>query len=224
MLIGWDGAPPQMIERMMKKGLLSNFAKLAERGTFIFAMNPYPTITASNWTTLSTGAWPGRHGVTGYSVHHPGEPLDKIYSGFNTAECSTEHIWDSAEKAGKKCVLVHYETSWPPTLKKGIVVGGCGPNYQDEFHAITPDLIFSTESYPGLSGRTEPVEINVDEGLCSATLKFQTASAEEKAYFCEWDEDERRLSIFSDEKKNRVLADLKEEQWSDAVFDSFIPE
>ena len=46
-LVGWDGAPPQMIERMVKKGLLKNFAGLMERGTFIRALNPYPTITAS---------------------------------------------------------------------------------------------------------------------------------------------------------------------------------
>jgi len=59
MLIGWDGAPPQMVNRMVKKGVLKNFADLMERGTFIYALNPYPTITASNWTVLSTGAWPG---------------------------------------------------------------------------------------------------------------------------------------------------------------------
>jgi predicted AlkP superfamily phosphohydrolase/phosphomutase len=146
MLIGWDGASPKIIEGMMKKGLLKNFAKLTEKGTFINALNPYPTITAQNWTTISTGAWPGRHGITGYSVHHPGDPLDKIHTGFNTAECSAEHIWDVAEKVGKKCILVNYETSWPPTLKDGIVVHGSGPNYEDEFHKITPDIIFSNES------------------------------------------------------------------------------
>ena len=220
MLIGWDGAPPPMVESMMAKGLLKNFSRLAESGTFIRAMNPYPTITASNWTTLSTGAWPGRHGVTGYSVHHPGDPLDEIYSGFNTAECSTEHIWDSAEKSGKKCVLVHYETSWPPTLKNGIVVGGSGPNYQDEFHAITPDLLFSTEVYPGLSDDTEPVEIEESDSQYSAVLRFTTASREEKAYWCFWKQESRRLSIYLDEDRTRLLTEVEEGEWSEAAFDT----
>ena len=161
LLVGWDGAPPQMIERMIGEGLLENFAALMKKGTFIYALNPYPTITAPNWTTLSTGSWPGRHGVTGYNVHHPGEPLDKIYSGFHTGECSSEHIWDAAEKIGRKCMLIHYETSWPPTLETGIVVGGCGPNYQDELHKITADMVFSTEDYPK-AGKNELVDVRKD--------------------------------------------------------------
>ena len=198
MLIGWDGAPPQMVERMVSKGLLKNFASLMKRGTFIRALNPYPTITASNWTTLSTGAWPGRHGVTAYNVHYPGEPLDKIYTGFNTAECDTEHIWDSAERIGKKCLLVHYETSWPSTLKKGVVVGGCGPNYQDEFHRITPDIIFSQEKYPGLQ-LSVPVEIEKKGDKNTMTLSFRTDSGEEKTYFAEWSDEDRVLTIYKSE-------------------------
>lgn len=221
MLIGWDGAPPQIVDRMVKKGVLKNFADLMERGTFIYALNPYPTITASNWTVLSTGAWPGRHGVTGYSVHHPGEPLDRIYSGFNTAECSTEHIWDAAEKIGKKCILVHYETSWPPTLKKGIVVGGCGPNYQDEFHKITPDIVFSTETYPGIPV-SDPVDIREIDGKQVANLKFRTASDEGKEYCVEWTEAERKLTVFRDESKSEVLASMEEGGWSEPVYDKFI--
>ena len=220
-LVGWDGAPPQMIERMVNKGLLKNFAGLMKRGTFIYALNPYPTITASNWTTLSTGAWPGRHGVTGYNVHHPGESLNKIYSGFNTAECAVEHIWDAAENIGRKCILVHYETSWPPTLKHGIVVGGCGPNYQDEFHKITPDIVFSTETYPGIRG-SEPVIISQADGKCAATLRFRTASDEERAYYAEWTETERTVVVFRDEAKRKVLASMKEGDWSQPVYDKFL--
>lgn len=127
MLVGSDGARPQIVDRMGQKGLLLNFAELMERETFIHALNPCPTITMSNWTTLSTG------GVTDNNVHHPGESLDRIYSASDTSECSVEHIWDAAEKIGKKRILAHYETSWLPTLKNGIVVGGCGRDYQTSF-------------------------------------------------------------------------------------------
>jgi len=221
MLIGWDGAPPQMIKLMIEKGLLRNFAGLMERGTFIYALNPYPTITASNWMTLSTGAWPGRHGVTGYNVHHPGEPLDKIYSGFNTAECSAEYIWDSAEKIGKRCILVHYETSWPPTPKTGIVVGGCGPNYQDEFHKIAPDIVFSTETYPGMQV-SDPVEISEVNGKYTAFLKFRTASDEEKTYYAVWTKGEKTLYVFKDKSEKAILSVVKEGNWSGPAYDKFL--
>ena len=221
MLVGWDGAPPQRVERMVEKGLLKNFAGLMDRGTFIYALNPYPTITASNWTTLATGAWPGRHGVTGYSVHHPGEPLDRIYSGFNTAECSAEHIWDAAEKIGKKCILVHYETSWPPTLKKGLVVGGCGPNYGDEFHKITPDIVFSTETHPGILF-SDPVAISEAEGKYVARLTFRTAANEEKTYYAAWQKTERTLTVFKDEANSEILASMEEGSWSAPAYDRFL--
>ncbi len=221
MLVGWDGAPPQMVERMVEKGLLKNFASLMKRGTFIYALNPYPTITASNWTTISTGAWPGRHGVTGYNVHHPGDPLDKIYSGFNTSECSAEHIWDAAERVGKRCVLVHYETSWPPTLKNGIVVGGCGPNYQDEFHKIVPDMVFSTETYPGIPV-SDPVEIEETNGTYTARLAFRTASDEQRTYCAEWTQADRTLSIFKDEAKRKLLTSVAAGAWSGTVHDRFL--
>ena len=220
-VVGWDGAPPQMVERMVEKGLLRNCASLMERGTFIYALNPYPTITASNWTTLSTGAWPGRHGVTGYNVHHPGEPLDQIYSGFNTAECSAEHIWDAAERIGKKCILVHYETSWPPTLKEGIVVGGCGPNYSDEFHKLTPDIIFSTEMYPGVSP-SEPLELGQAGGKRTVHLAFKTTPGEARSYYGEWTDAERELTIYRDETKDEILASVKEGGWSDPASDHFL--
>jgi len=54
-LVGSDGARPQIVDRMGQKGLLLNFVDLMERETFIHALNPCPTITMSNWTTLSTG-------------------------------------------------------------------------------------------------------------------------------------------------------------------------
>ena len=221
MLVGWDGAPPQMIERMVAKGFLPNFAGLMARGTFVRALNPFPTVTASNWTTLSTGAWPGRHGVTGYNVHHPGEPLDRIYSGFNTAECDVEHIWDAAERAGKRSILVHYETSWPPTLENGIVVGGCGPNYQDEFHKITPDIVFSTELYPGVTS-SDPVLVEGTEGGHTARLRFRTASGEDRAYLAGWSERERVLTVSQEGDGGKALAIVAEGDWSEPVTDRFI--
>ena len=124
MLIGFDGTSPQLCQHMLAKGKLKNLARLIKRGTFVYALNPFPTITASNWTTVATGAYPGRHSVTGYDVHHVGEPLDEVHTGFNTEECRAEHVWDVAEREGKRCLLIKYETAWPPTIKKGCVVEG----------------------------------------------------------------------------------------------------
>ena len=178
-LIGLDGTSPQLCRHMMGRGKLKNLARLVKRGTLVYALNPFPTITASNWTTVATGAYPGRHSVTGYHVHHVGEPLDELHTGFNTAECQAEHVWDVAERQGRRCLLVKYETAWPPTIKKGCVIEGCGPNYTDEFHAIAPATVFASELYPG----GVLVEVHwPDRGRFECELPLRTAGGEEKRY------------------------------------------
>ena len=220
-LIGWDGAIPQVIEAMIEKGKLPNVAKLIEAGTFVHALNPFPTITAQNWTTLSTGAWPGRHGVTGYSVHHPGDDLDKIYTGFDTRECSVEHIWDAAEKVGKKSVLIKYETSWPPTLKNGIVIDGCGPNLADEFHLVSGPSLFSTEPHP----LATLISFEEEDDALTADLSFNVVGGEKKAYLLKIlnkDNLPHKAIIYTQERKK--LCELKKGQWSGSIKDTFTVE
>ena len=148
-LVGVDGTIPDLVIKLVKEGKLRNIAKLMKKGVYGELLAPYPTVTANNWTSLATGAWAGTTGITDYHVHHPGEPLDVIYSGFNTRECVAEYLWDAAERVGKKVILMKYSASWPPTIKKSIQVDGCGPNWTDEVHEICGENLFTTEGgYP----------------------------------------------------------------------------
>ena len=213
-LIGWDGAPPEMVESMVDEGKLPHVAEVMKRGSTFHALNPYPTITASNWTTIATGAWPGRHSVTGYSVHHPGEPLNRLHIGFNTEECAVEHIWEAAERAGKRSILVKYETAWPPTIRNGIVIGGCGPDWSDEVHRISDDVLFATESGPGLTS----VDLKKVGGGCyQANLDFPVWNGDPKQYFLKI-ENGRAVVTKPD---GSVMADLAPGEWSGDIKDTF---
>ena len=74
----------------------------------------------------------------------------------------------------KKIILVGWDVAPPHMIERminkgllenfaGLMKRGCGPNYQDEFHKITPDIVFSTETYPGIRA-SEPVIISQAEG------------------------------------------------------------
>lgn len=215
-LIGLDGAVPQIVEQLAADGELPNLARLMDNGTSFRALNPFPTITSPNWTTLATGSWPGRHGITSYFVHHPGEPLDKLRVGFNTAECATEHIWEAAEKVGKRSIVVNYETSWPPTFRSGIVVHGCGPNYHDEFHAIFPEMLFSDVPYPGAT--LAPLKED-NSGAKVACLSFRTAQGETRCFYVKVNGD--AAVVFKDEKFGEPLAETRLGHWSQWVSDTF---
>ena len=91
--------------KFVKEGALPNIEKLMKKGVFCEnALPTYPTLTPTNWTTIVTGATPGTHGITDFTVHHVGETLDKTHVGFNSEENSAEYIWNSAARAGKRSV------------------------------------------------------------------------------------------------------------------------
>lgn len=126
-LIGLDGAMLYLTKKFADERKLPSLTKLMKEGVFGEALPSPPCDTPTNWTTIATGAWTGTHGITSFSVHLPGEPLDKGYDLHptmnNSRLCQAEFIWNTAEKAGKKCVVMYYPVSWPSTLEKGITIG-----------------------------------------------------------------------------------------------------
>lgn len=128
-VIGLDCAMPQLLQKHIAEGYLPTIKKLIDGG--IIADNclvPYPTITPPNWASIATGAWPGTHGITDFHYHELGTtPFNlNIFQSFSSEHCEAEYLWNSADKAGKKCIVLNYPGSWPSQMKKGIVIGGSG--------------------------------------------------------------------------------------------------
>ncbi len=126
MLIGLDGLVPSLVERYFDLDKLPNIKRLANEGARAECIPVFPTNSASNWTSISTGALPRTHGVVDMVVHLPGTPLTEIKSGFYSDLCQAEQIWSTCEKVGKKVLLLKYIASWPPNIGKGIQVEGFG--------------------------------------------------------------------------------------------------
>ena len=155
-LIGLDAATLDMIQKYSKKGALPNLTKLMKEGFTTEALCALPPATSVNWNTISTGAYAGTHGVTSMAMINPRGRLEEYTSGFSSRHCKVEHIWDVAERVGKKPILLKYTTSWPPTIKKGIQVGG----YADpdcSIFAICPKTLYTDEynEIPWIFGGTK---------------------------------------------------------------------
>jgi predicted AlkP superfamily phosphohydrolase/phosphomutase len=128
-VIGLDCALPHLIEKHISEGRLPTFKKLIQEGAFARnCLVPYPTITPPNWASIATGAWPGTHGITDFHAHLPGTTPESsnVVQAFSSQRCKAEYIWDAADKAGKKCIVLNYPGSWPSNMKNGIMVGGSG--------------------------------------------------------------------------------------------------
>ena len=167
-LIGIDAAVPKFVRRMMDDGELPNLAGLASEG--VWAENclvPFPTVTPPNWTTIVTGAWPGTHGVMGFRIHREGEPLTKTYDGFDSRYCRAERLWEAAERAGKRSIILKYPCSWPPTVREGIQVDGC--HFHECKHVLDLPHLFSTRPEEGMP----KIELRPAEGWRNLPATFR---------------------------------------------------
>jgi predicted AlkP superfamily phosphohydrolase/phosphomutase len=170
-VIGLDCALPHLIEKHIKEGHLPTFKKLIDSGVFSEnCLVPYPTITPPNWASIATGALPGTHGITDFHSHIPGTTPsnDNAVQSFSSERCKAEYMWDAADKAGKKCIVLNYPGSWPAKMKNGIMVGGSGLSVSEMRDGITgmgaksmlcADALITTGLYPSsIKGTFQPAK------------------------------------------------------------------
>lgn len=144
LMVGFDGADPLYIKSLLSKGLLPNIRKVLENGatTDDYGMTGVvPTVTPPGWCSISTGSNPGTHGITCFWNHTLGKPLDQLDYGFLSVYNQSETIWEAYAKAGKKCLVVNYPTSYPPRNEDGLIMID-GSMLTPMFNAIAGEEMF----------------------------------------------------------------------------------
>src|SRR5262245_5770593 len=110
-VLAWDGAVPAFVHEMLRAGELPNLAKLIEGGAFADdVISCFPSLTASAFASLWTGAPPRLTGISGNRV--PRLPRSQFTilestNAFNNALLQAEPLWASAERAGRRVVVTH---------------------------------------------------------------------------------------------------------------------
>lgn len=156
-IIGMDGASMELVNNMIEWGHTPNMAKLRQEGVYRPMIGVFPTLTPPGWTALSTGSWPGNHGVMDFNIRDVGQELDKTVWGINTGLCQSEYIWNLVERSGGKPILVKWEMSWPPTVKTGIQVEGTGPGVSNHHQIAGYHLFVSGKWAPRpIGGQRDP--------------------------------------------------------------------
>ena len=109
MILGVDAPIVPRTLLYVAQGDMPNLKALIDGGTLATnCMVPYPTITPPNWTTIVTGAWPGTHGITCFHVHNPGDPLDQVHAGFDSADNQAEFLWEAIAREELRSIVVNY--------------------------------------------------------------------------------------------------------------------
>jgi predicted AlkP superfamily phosphohydrolase/phosphomutase len=162
LVIGIDGLMPEMVEKFTAEGHMPNLARLMQDGVYSPMLSSPPVDTPTNWTSLATGAWTGTHGINTFGVHLNGERFEEsqrvnpsIFPPFVDQApvyinelCRAEYVWQAAERAGKRCIVLNWPGSWPSPLESSVVIDGSGP-YSSVLARLSTYHTFATNGGAG---------------------------------------------------------------------------
>ena len=77
-ILGFDGADPNLLEQWMNAGHLPNTRKLISRGAFQQLGTTSPPESPVAWATFATGMNPGKHGIFDFIKRNPENYLPEI--------------------------------------------------------------------------------------------------------------------------------------------------
>ncbi|MGH2443380.1 MAG: alkaline phosphatase family protein [Chloroflexota bacterium] len=118
-ILGWDGSPLPLLQRLVAAGDLPNLARVFQGGSAITMSSSLPDVSAVAWTSINTGKNPGKHGIYGFVDRKPGSySLDVMTAGH----VRSKTIWELVSDAGRRAIAVNVPLSFPPQQINGIVI------------------------------------------------------------------------------------------------------
>ncbi|MCE4942282.1 alkaline phosphatase family protein [Streptomyces albulus] len=137
----WDAAAHWVVDRLEREGALPAVTRMRARGTFAAARPARPNCqTPPSLATLFTGAWPGEHGVTGFTVPGAGDGLVSHVSGFAPRFPAVPPVWESASEHDRSSAFVHAPWVFRETGGTGHYVDAAVEAYSRRLtrHAVCP--------------------------------------------------------------------------------------
>ncbi|MEF8836166.1 MAG: alkaline phosphatase family protein [Candidatus Thermoplasmatota archaeon] len=111
LIIGLDGVPWRILDKMIEENVTPNLKKLKEKGAYGELETTIPPLTPAAWSSIQTGVNPGKHGV--FSFQGPrkgGGPPAPV----NSKDIQTTTFPEFLDNAGLRAVLVNLPLSHPP--------------------------------------------------------------------------------------------------------------
>jgi predicted AlkP superfamily phosphohydrolase/phosphomutase len=116
--MGIDGATWDVMEPMIARGELPNFADLVTRGSKGRLISVQPYVSPVVWTTFATGSFPRFHNVLDFFYPYTGTKKRLIKSSIRQRPA----IWNIASEAGRRTGVVGYFVTHPPEAINGFMV------------------------------------------------------------------------------------------------------
>src|SRR5579885_2034675 len=145
LLFGIDGLAFCVLDPMIERELLPNFARVRSEGTRGILRSTTPPMTPPAWMSIATGLLPAGHGVYDFWGYERKKEGDSLYEGSDksdainrvatakgerpTAYVMTHRkggkaVWNILSEWGKQVVVANVPLTYPPEPVNGIMLSG----------------------------------------------------------------------------------------------------
>lgn len=129
LVIGLDGATPDLIEPWVRANQLPVMAKLMAEGFHSRLRSVYPVLSSAAWASFMTGMNPGKHGLYGFVTR---ESHSYALRPVARQHMSGRSLWSILGDHGLRVGIVNVPMTFPPEEVNGFLVSGLGtPDYRD---------------------------------------------------------------------------------------------
>lgn len=153
LVIGVDGAAPQLVSSMMEEGLLPNLAALAADGLYGRIASEKPLLSPRIWTTVATGKSVQKHGIENFVM------LDErgVKRLYMSADRKTHALWNMVSDRGLTVGVVNWMMTHPAENLNGVMVSDHAVpgilNFRHNLAKLFADVVFPTVEGPVLAPR-----------------------------------------------------------------------
>lgn len=120
LIVGIDGAAPQVVDAMLANGRLKNLRSIAERGVYGPFKSERSPLSPRVWTTMATGKTPEKHGIYGWvKASTSGNATTEL---FYSSDRKGLALWNILSDAGKSVTVVNWLITYPPEKIRGVMI------------------------------------------------------------------------------------------------------
>ena len=137
-LLGFDGAAPNLIEPLVAQGLLPNLKRLMDEGAYGALRSFSPTKSAILWTLVATGKTMLKHGIIDWTyVSRAGLAVP-----YQDRERRVKTYWEILAERGVSTGTLNWWMSYPPPPIWGGYIVSNAFRHTPEPHTVHPRQLF----------------------------------------------------------------------------------
>ena len=121
LIIGWDGATWDLVDRFVAEGEMPVLAGLLAESARAPLNSTTPPMTLPSWSSMLTGCNPGRHGIFDFVHRVPGTWKVQFTNATHRRVPTLHRVLSDR---GARVASLAVPTTWPPDTVNGVVVSG----------------------------------------------------------------------------------------------------